>query len=87
VVPFSSSSLSGDCTEGVWEAGKVPTKDLLPLSPSLAFHDLIEWEDLPCMIAQVTTFVCGGVAVPAKVLYPLLSPLLRFSLPTSKVLI
>jgi hypothetical protein len=69
----------GDSTKGIWEAGKVPTKDLLPLSPSLAFHDLSEWEGLPCMIAQVTTFACGGVAVAAKVLY-LLSPLPSASL-------
>lgn len=63
LVPTLKERMSGD---GAWEAGKLPTGELIQSSPALVLLDLNVWEGLPSLLVQITTFACGGVAVAAK---------------------
>ncbi|KIM81290.1 hypothetical protein PILCRDRAFT_89248 [Piloderma croceum F 1598] len=55
---------------GWWDAGEVSLEELLPEVPefklALSNDDQHEFDGLPGMIIQLTTFDCGGVAIAVK---------------------
>ncbi|KAL8279035.1 hypothetical protein RQP46_008493 [Phenoliferia psychrophenolica] len=57
---------SGGAGGGAWDAGNVQHLGLLPTVPVTALADQKTSEGLPCVIVQVTSFACGGVAVAVK---------------------
>jgi hypothetical protein len=69
--PLHVSSLYPCGIDEFWNAGQVPTEELLDASTPLAMHDLVNFEGLPGMVVQMTTFGCGGVAVAVKMAHPL----------------
>lgn len=48
-----------------WQASQVPSAELLSETP-LALHNLTEYIGLPCLTIQLTSFVCGGLAIAVK---------------------
>lgn len=78
LVPTRAARMSGD---GVWNATAFSDIGLLPESPSLALGDLWTSAGLPCLIIQITSFACGGVAVAIKFAHPVADAhsLLRFT--------
>lgn len=55
----------------VWDASIVASLGTLSATPKLALHDLKSFDGLPCMVVQITTFLCGGVAVAVQLPHPL----------------
>ncbi|KAE9408542.1 hypothetical protein BT96DRAFT_849139 [Gymnopus androsaceus JB14] len=55
----------------IWDASLVTSLGTLSDIPKLALHDRVSSDGLPCMIVQVTTFLCGGVAIAVKLAHPL----------------
>ncbi|KAK6826066.1 hypothetical protein PG987_013560 [Apiospora arundinis] len=52
-----------------WDNNTFPQGDLV--SPAkLALADLKDYEGLPCMIAQITLFACGGYGVGVRLAHP-----------------
>lgn len=56
--------------KGYWNAGNVPTVDLLPYA-QLALYNAVDYEGFPCAMVQLTKFACGGLSVALKLAHPL----------------
>ncbi|KII91091.1 hypothetical protein PLICRDRAFT_158656 [Plicaturopsis crispa FD-325 SS-3] len=56
---------------GIWDASRLPLSELLPTTPPLALHNLSDYTGLPCMIVQLTTLDCGGIAIAVALAHPL----------------
>jgi hypothetical protein len=76
--PRSMPSLIPSFTEresglGWWDAGEVSLEELLPEHPELALSDnnKSEFDGLPGVVIQLTTFDCGGVAIAVKIAHAL----------------
>lgn len=66
IVCFVPTAVERKAGSGWWNAGDAPLTELIPSSSPLALHDLIEYEGLPAMLVQVTTFGCGGYSISIK---------------------
>ncbi|KAF7335283.1 hypothetical protein MSAN_02339000 [Mycena sanguinolenta] len=56
---------------GAFDASAFGALNLLPSSPALASHSSGDFEGLPCLIVQVTSFKCGGAVIALKASHPL----------------
>lgn len=69
--PGAVAQLAPSATErasragGWWDAGQLPSAELLCPDVPLALHDMssADWAGLPCMLVQLTIFDCGGLAI------------------------
>jgi hypothetical protein len=53
---------------GLWDAGQVSLEELIPKGHELALSDnhKSDFDGLPCVVIQLTTFDCGGVAIAMR---------------------
>ncbi|THU85664.1 hypothetical protein K435DRAFT_732098 [Dendrothele bispora CBS 962.96] len=55
----------------VWDGRVIASMGIFPESPNLALYDRVTCDDLPCVIVQLTTFACGGLAITVKLAHVL----------------
>lgn len=65
------SSVYPAVIDGCWEAGQVHSEELLDPPTRLALYNMADYEGLPGMVVQLTSFQCGGVAVAVKLAHSL----------------
>ncbi|KAF5365311.1 hypothetical protein D9758_005454 [Tetrapyrgos nigripes] len=74
--PHKLAKLIPSCEERatahrIWDGNVIPLLGIFPQTPNLALYDRVSHEGLPCMIIQVTTFACGGLAITVKLAHVL----------------
>ncbi|KAK7449176.1 hypothetical protein VKT23_013325 [Stygiomarasmius scandens] len=55
----------------VWDGSIIASMGIFPESPKLALYDRTTYDGLPCLIIQVTSFACGGMAITVKLAHVL----------------
>ncbi|GLB41750.1 putative transferase family protein [Lyophyllum shimeji] len=65
------SSLVSAPVDGCLDVTDFPSAEFLDKTAVLAMHDAEEYAGLPCMIVQITTLTCGGIAIAIKLAHPL----------------
>lgn len=50
----------------LWDAGRASARGLIPTSPPLALYNLVDYDGLPGVVVQLTTFACGGMVIGVK---------------------
>ncbi|KAJ7265408.1 transferase family-domain-containing protein [Mycena haematopus] len=68
VFPSLEDRISG---LGAFDVSSLGNLSWLPSSPALASHSSGDFEGLPCLIVQVTSFKCGGAVIAVKSSHPL----------------
>ncbi|KAF9022432.1 hypothetical protein BDZ89DRAFT_1070705 [Hymenopellis radicata] len=66
--PLTSESYfpTRDPNVRLWDAGRTSARGLIPTSPPLALYNLVDYDGLPGVIVQLTTFSCGGIVIGVK---------------------
>jgi len=68
LIPSPSKRAAGS---GICNITAIPIAELLPEEQKLALYNMEDFEGLPCLIVQLTTFVCGGISIAVKMAHPL----------------
>jgi hypothetical protein len=68
LIPSPSEREAGS---GIYDITAIPIAELLPEEQKLALYNMKDFEGLPCMIVQLTTFACGGISIAVKMAHPL----------------
>ena len=67
-IPSASERAAG---AGIYDFTAIPIAELLLDEQKLALYNMKDFEGLPCMSVQLTTFVCGGISIAVKIAHPL----------------
>jgi hypothetical protein len=68
---FSAALDTGPAVNGCSDASSFPSQELLSYTTPLALHNAVDFEGLPSVVIQVTTFVDGGAAIAVKMAHPI----------------